>query len=193
MLTITDKAQERVLEAIQGEEKSDLGLRVSIDGRSPAGLQYGLALITPDEVQEGDVLVETGGVKIYLDAEAAPRLENASLNFVETLSESGFKVENADESVRWDDEVSQRVQKVLDEKINPGVAGHGGWVELLGRKEDTVYLKLGGGCQGCGMVDVTLKQGIEVMLKEDIPEIHHVVDQTDHAGGSNPYYQPSKG
>lgn len=193
MLTITDKAKQRVLEAIKAEEKPDMGLRVSIDGRSPAGLQYGLALITQDEVQEGDVLVETGGVKIYLDAEAAPRLENASLNFVETLSESGFKVENADESVRWDDPVSQKVQKVLDERINPGVAGHGGWVELLGRKEDTVYLKLGGGCQGCGMVDVTLKQGIEVMLKEDVPEILHVVDQTDHAGGNNPYYQPSKG
>lgn len=193
MLTITDKAKQRVLEAIKAEEKPDMGLRVSIDGRSPAGLQYGLALITQDEVQEGDVLVETGGVKIYLDAEAAPRLENASLNFVETLSESGFKVENADESVRWDDPVSQKVQRVLDERINPGVAGHGGWVELLGRKEDTVYLKLGGGCQGCGMVDVTLKQGIEVMLKEDVPEILHVVDQTDHAGGNNPYYQPSKG
>ncbi len=193
MLTITDKAKQRVLDAIKAEEKPDMGLRVSIDGRSPAGVQYGLALITQDEVQEGDVLVETGGVKIYLDAEAAPRLENARLNFVETLSESGFKVENADESVRWDDPVSQKVQKVLDERINPGVAGHGGWVELLGRKEDTVYLKLGGGCQGCGMVDVTLKQGIEVMLKEDVPEILHVVDQTDHAGGNNPYYQPSKG
>ncbi len=192
MLTITDKAKQRVLEAVKAEGKPDLGLRVSIDGRSPAGLQFGLALITPDEVQEDDVVVDGDGVKIYLDAEAAPRMENASLDFVETLSESGFKVLNADEGTKWDDPVSQRVQKVLDEKINPGVAGHGGWVELLGRKEDTVYLKLGGGCQGCGMVDVTLKQGIEVMLKEDVPEILHVVDQTDHAGGNNPYYQPSK-
>ena len=192
MLTITDKAKQRVQEAIKAEGKSDLGLRVSIDGRTPAGLQFGLALITPDEVQEGDVVVDSDGVKIYLDADAAPRMENARLDFVETLSESGFKVLDADEGTQWDDPISQRVQKVLDEKINPGVAGHGGWVELLGRKEDTVYLKLGGGCQGCGMVDVTLKQGIEVMLKEDVPEILHVVDQTDHAGGNNPYYQPSK-
>ena len=192
MLTITEKAKQRVLEAIKAEGKSDLGLRVSIDGRTPAGLQFGLALITPDEVQEGDVVVDSDGVKIYLDVDAAPRMENARLDFVETLSESGFKVLDADEGTKWDDPVSQRVQKVLDEKINPGVAGHGGWVELLGRKEDTVFLKLGGGCQGCGMVDVTLKQGIEVMLKEDVPEILHVVDQTDHAGGNNPYYQPSK-
>ncbi len=192
MLTITEKAKQRVLEAIKVEGKSDLGLRVSIDGRTPGGLQFGLALITPDEVQEGDVVVDSDGVKIYLDTDAAPRMENARLDFVETLSESGFKVLDADEGTQWDDPISQRVQKVLDEKINPGVAGHGGWVELLGRKEDTVYLKLGGGCQGCGMVDVTLKQGIEVMLKEDVPEILHVVDQTDHAGGNNPYYQPSK-
>lgn len=192
MLTITDKAKQRVLEAIKAEGKSDLGLRVSIDGRTPAGLQFGLALITPDEVEEGDVVVDSDGVKIYLDTDAAPRMENARLDFVETLSESGFKVLDADEGTQWDDPISQRVQKVLDEKINPGVAGHGGWVELLGRKEDTVFLKLGGGCQGCGMVDVTLKQGIEVMLKEDVPEILHVVDQTDHAGGNNPYYQPSK-
>jgi Fe/S biogenesis protein NfuA len=193
MLTVTDKARERVLEAVKGEGKPELGLRVSVDGRSPSGLQYGLALVMPDEVQEGDVVVDVGDFKIYLEAESAPRMENATLNFVETLSESGFKVEGADEGVQWDDEVSQKVQKVLDDKVNPGVAGHGGWVELLGRKEDTVYLKLGGGCQGCGMVDVTLKQGIEVMLKEDVPEVHHVVDQTDHAGGTNPYYQPSKG
>jgi Fe/S biogenesis protein NfuA len=193
MLSITDKAKERVLEAIRGEGKSGLGLRVTIDGRAPSGLQYGLALVTPDEIQETDEMVDAGEFKIYLDAEAAPRMQEASLDFVETLSESGFKVENADESIHWDDPVSQKVQKVLDEKINPGGAGHGGWVELLGRKDDTVYLKLGGGCQGCGMVDVTLKQGIEVMLKEDVPEIHHVVDQTDHAGGTNPYYQPSKG
>ncbi len=192
MMTITDKAKQRVLEAIKGEGKSDLGLRVNIESRSPAGLQFGLALITPDEVQENDVVVDGGGVKLYLDVDAAPRMENARLDFVETLSESGFKVLDADEGTQWDDPISQRVQKVLDEKINPGVAGHGGWVELLGRKEDTVYLKLGGGCQGCGMVDVTLKQGIEVMLKEDVPEILHVVDQTDHAGGNNPYYQPSK-
>jgi Fe-S cluster biogenesis protein NfuA len=65
-------------------------------------------------------------------------------------------------------------------------------VELLDVQGDTVFLRLGGGCQGCGMVDVTLKQGIEVIIKEELPEIARVIDQTDHAGGSNPYYQPSK-
>jgi Fe/S biogenesis protein NfuA len=91
-----------------------------------------------------------------------------------------------------DDEVRDRIQKILDEMINPAVASHGGWVELLDVKENIVYLRLGGGCQGCGMVNVTLKQGIETTLKEEIPQLVGVIDQTDHAGGNNPYYQPSK-
>ena len=88
-----------------------------------------------------------------------------------------------------DEEVKSRIQKILDEMINPAVASHGGWVELLDVKDSIAYLKLGGGCQGCGMVNVTLKQGIESTLKEEIPQLAGVIDQTDHAGGSNPYYQ----
>ena len=91
-----------------------------------------------------------------------------------------------------DEAIKQKVQKILDEMINPAVAGHGGFVELLEVKDRQVYLMLGGGCQGCGMVNVTLKQGIEATLKEEIPQIAGVIDQTDHAGGTNPYYQPSK-
>jgi Fe/S biogenesis protein NfuA len=91
-----------------------------------------------------------------------------------------------------DKEVKERVQKILDEMINPAIASHGGYVDLLDVKENLVYLRLGGGCQGCGMVNVTLKQGIEATLKEEIPQIAGVIDQTDHAGGTNPYYQPSK-
>ena len=91
-----------------------------------------------------------------------------------------------------EDEVKTRIQKILDEMINPAVASHGGYVELLDVKENVAYLKLGGGCQGCGMVNVTLKQGIEATLKEEIPQLAGVIDQTDHAGGSNPYYQPAK-
>ena len=91
-----------------------------------------------------------------------------------------------------DKDVKEKVQKILDEMINPAIASHGGFVDLLDVKENLVYLRLGGGCQGCGMVNVTLKQGIEATLKEEIPQIAGVIDQTDHAGGTNPYYQPAK-
>jgi Fe-S cluster biogenesis protein NfuA len=70
---------------------------------------------------------------------------------------------------------------------------HGGYITLLDVKDDVAYVALGGGCQGCGMANVTLKQGIEALIREAVPEIHQVVDTTDHAGGTNPYYQPSKG
>ena len=84
------------------------------------------------------------------------------------------------------------MQEILDARINPGVKAHGGHVSLIDVQDGRVFLQLGGGCQGCGMVDVTLRQGIEVMLKEEIPEITEVLDTTDHAAGDNPYYQPSK-
>ena len=88
--------------------------------------------------------------------------------------------------------VEEQIQHVLDEEVNPMVASHGGVVSLLEVKDHNVYLEFGGGCQGCGMIDVTLKQGVEVMIKAQIPEIEAIYDVTDHAGGTNPYYQPSE-
>ena len=89
--------------------------------------------------------------------------------------------------------VREKVQELLDTAINPAVAGHGGYIELIDVQESTVYLRMGGGCQGCGAADVTLKAGIERMIFEEVPEVTEVLDTTDHASGSNPYYAPSKG
>jgi len=86
----------------------------------------------------------------------------------------------------------QAVQRLLNEMINPAVAGHGGHIALVDVKDDRVYIRLEGGCQGCGMADVTLKQGIETTIRRELPEIAAVLDVTDHAGGTNPYYQPSR-
>ena len=85
------------------------------------------------------------------------------------------------------------VRRLLDEEINPSVAGHGGHIALIDVKDDTVYIRLEGGCQGCGMADVTLKQGIEQTIKQAVPSIAAILDVTDHADGANPYYQPGKG
>ncbi|MBI4455749.1 MAG: NifU family protein [Acidobacteria bacterium] len=86
----------------------------------------------------------------------------------------------------------KKIQELFDAQINPGVATHGGWVELIDVKDNNVYLRMGGGCQGCGMADVTLKQGIEALIREKVPEVWQVLDVTDHAGGTNPYYEPAK-
>ena len=89
-------------------------------------------------------------------------------------------------------ELKTRVQELIDSMINPAVAGHGGFVELIDVQDNRVYLQMGGGCQGCGAADITLKQGIERLIKEEIPEIAEVLDATDHSAGSNPYYTPGK-
>jgi Fe/S biogenesis protein NfuA len=89
--------------------------------------------------------------------------------------------------------VRDKVQDLIDSAINPAVAGHGGYIELIDVKDSTVYLRMSGGCQGCGAADVTLKAGIERMIFEEIPEVTEVLDVTDHGAGQNPYYAPSKG
>ena len=91
-----------------------------------------------------------------------------------------------------DTDLARRVMAVLDREINPSIASHGGHAELAALEGATAYLRLGGGCQGCGMATVTLSQGIEVAITQAVPEINHVVDVTDHASGTNPYFEPAK-
>jgi Fe/S biogenesis protein NfuA len=91
-----------------------------------------------------------------------------------------------------DTDLARRVMAVLDRDINPSIASHGGHAELAAVEGATAYLRLGGGCQGCGMATVTLSQGIEVAIIQAVPEIIHVVDVTDHASGTNPYFEPAK-
>jgi len=90
------------------------------------------------------------------------------------------------------EEVRRRVQQVLDEHINPGVGMHGGFVELLDVQDDNVFIRMGGGCQGCGAADVTLKQGVERLIRDNVPQVREIFDTTDHAAGQNPYFTPSK-
>jgi Fe/S biogenesis protein NfuA len=91
-----------------------------------------------------------------------------------------------------DTEAARRVTAVLDRDVNPSIASHGGHAELAGIEGATAYLRLGGGCQGCGMATVTLSQGIEVAITQAVSEITRVVDVTDHASGTNPYFEQAK-
>jgi Fe-S cluster biogenesis protein NfuA len=86
----------------------------------------------------------------------------------------------------------QKVQEILDDQINPGVASHGGFVELLDVQDDNIFIRMGGGCQGCGAADVTLKMGIERLIRDHVPQVREIFDTTDHASGQNPFYAPSK-
>jgi NFU1 iron-sulfur cluster scaffold homolog, mitochondrial len=97
----------------------------------------------------------------------------------------------SDEAVKnapAEDVLRLKVQKVLDDQINPAIASHGGTISLIDVQGTTLYIKMGGGCQGCSQADVTLRQGVETSLREQLPEIGQILDVTDHAGGKNPYY-----
>ncbi len=93
---------------------------------------------------------------------------------------------------RSDAEIREDVQSLLEDEVNPAVARHGGKISLLDVKGAVVYITMSGGCQGCGVASVTLKQGVEVMIREQIPEVVQIVDATDHAAGRNPFYTPNK-
>jgi len=84
------------------------------------------------------------------------------------------------------------ISDLLNREINPAVAAHGGWIELIDIKKNTVFLRLGGGCQGCGAASVTLKQGVEKAIRTLAPKVGEILDTTDHAAGRNPYYAPAK-
>jgi len=89
-------------------------------------------------------------------------------------------------------DLKTKVQELIDTMINPAIANHGGFVELIDVQDNRVYVQMGGGCQGCGAADVTLKAGIERLIRDEIPEVEEVLDTTDHGAGSNPYYSPGK-
>jgi Fe/S biogenesis protein NfuA len=191
MITFTEVARAKVLELLGKEERRDLALRFSIEGRGPGGFRYRLGFVPGGERREDEVVVDGGGFDVLVDAASAPNLQGVTLDFVETLQESGFKVDNPNSP--WSDPKAQEVQRVLDRDINPAVAMHGGSVVLHDVKDDVAYVELQGGCQGCGMAVVTLRQGIEVRIREMVPGIRRVVDVTDHESGENPYYASSEG
>ena len=90
------------------------------------------------------------------------------------------------------EELRGKVQELIDTMINQAIAGHGGYVDLIDVQDNRVYLQMGGGCQGCGAADITLKSGIERLIKDELPEVVEVLDTTDHASGANPYYTAGK-
>jgi len=191
MVTVTDLAKAKILELMKAEKRDDLALQFGIDGRGPNGFVYRLRFAESSDRSPTDTIVSLDGIDVLIDEESAPHLKGATLDFVDGPGGSGFKIDNP--NPLWSDERAIAVQRVIDDHINPAVSMHGGHVTLLDYKDGAVYIALGGGCQGCGMVDVTLKQGIEVMIREAVPEVREIIDTTDHAGGRNPFYQPAKG
>lgn len=191
MLTITATAQEKIKEILDKETEDDLALRIQIMGRGPGGFRYSLRFVPQSEQAEADEIIELEEISVLIDPDSAENLIGSTVDFKQDDFRSGFMIENPNPV--WKDPTAQSIQELLDTKINPGVGAHGGFVSLLNYDDGTAYIAFGGGCQGCGMVDVTLKQGVEVMIKESISGVNTVVDTTDHTSGENPYYASKEG
>lgn len=202
ILTITDEARAKILEVRAGESDAEsLALRVAVSGEASGAFTYDMELVPLVEASDDDVVQRHDDLSIVLAADSIDKLGGATLDF----TGAGMVMNNPNRPVPASSpsfgdrpgadlsgDLPQRVIAVLDEQINPAIAAHGGFAELIAVEDNIAYLKMGGGCQGCGLAAVTLSQGIEVAILETVPEIEKVVDVTDHASGTNPYFESAK-
>ena len=187
LLRFDEVATSKLVEMRDAGRFQGSGLRVSVTEDGAAFL-YQIEVVDEDTRTDADEGVDCEGVSVYVDPSSAALLRGAELQYVDSLSGGGFKFENPNRPALLATPLAARVQQVLDDEINPGVASHGGRVSLVKVEDDRVFIRFGGGCQGCGMVDVTLRDGVIGTLQRSVPEISEVLDTTDHESGDNPYY-----
>ena len=182
--TISPEALKKI--QAQHEDASN-GWLLAIEPKSPTKGVYTLRPLK-DEDTEQMQRFQKEGIVFWMDFSLLPFLEGTEIQIDEDTGE--IEVVNEGLGIgKLRGNFEDRVRQVLDEQVNPMVASHGGVVSLSRIENGEVFLRFGGGCQGCGMVDVTLKQGVEVMMKESVPDIVAIHDATDHDSGSNPYYR----
>ena len=190
VIRLTQAAVEKVQSLVEAGEREGMAIRVPATTDGPAAFRYSLQFVEADEKTAEDVHVEDSGIQLYVDPESARYVAGATIDFMDDLSGSGFKFDNPNQPPLLGDPIAARVHQLIEDRINPTVASHGGHITLIDVRDGKVFVRLGGGCQGCGQADATLKQGIEAMIRDEIPEISEVLDTTDHAAGENPYYDP---
>ena len=206
-IQITDAARDLVLAYRGHSDKPNperLAMWVEITGVSGSGFSYDMYLKTVDDAAADDAVVSVAeGLQVVVPAGSVDQMRGSTIDLSDSPGGGGLFVRNPQSpspavsgagpsTAAPTGPVAERVIHVLDQQINPAIAAHGGHAELVAVEDDTAYLRLSGGCQGCGMASVTLSQGIEVALRESVPEISRVVDVTDHASGANPYYEAAK-
>ena len=222
LLAITASALERVRGfRAAAPDPSDRVLSVRVTGAADGEYVCALSLEPQAKVRASDTVQHQGDLTIVVANDNVAKLRGATVDWSEDPPHSGFVVLNpnkppppplalptlpmspaAGPAVRpgppptpgggLDTDAARRVTAVLDREVNPSIASHGGHAELAGIEGATAYLRLSGGCQGCGMATVTLSQGIEVAITQAVSEIDRVVDVTDHASGTNPYFEQAK-
>ncbi|MBK9180439.1 MAG: NifU family protein [Acidimicrobiales bacterium] len=194
VITVTEPARARLLELREAEPEGDrLGLRLAVGGVQGDEYLYDLSFQVVTQAALTDVVRNHGGLRVIVPADDVVHLQGATLDLPDP---SGLVLRNPNRPRRTaahdltvTSELAHEVRRLLDEEVNPSLAAHGGYVELVGLDEGDVHLRMGGGCQGCAMSRMTMIQGVEVALKDALPAVTRVVDVTDHASGDNPYYR----
>ncbi len=198
VLELTEEAIEKVLEIRSAEDDGEtLALRVEIIGESGVEYQYDLAFDAIAEAQEGDHVYEIGDLSIIIEANSIENIRGATLDLPSNPSQGGLVIRNPNRPDPLGDmgdleltgDIAEKVTQLLELKINPALASHGGFATLEGVQGDKVVVKMGGGCQGCSMSAITLAEGIKTAIVQAIPEVTEVLDATDHEAGENPFYQ----
>ena len=188
IISFDEPATRKLGEMRDSDRFSGSALRVTVDEEG-GSFCYRIDVVKEDSRVEADAVADCDGLAFFVGPESAPRLQGAELQYIDGPSGGGFRFENPNRPRLLEDPLAARVQQVIDEQVNPGVADHGGRVMLVDVRDGKVYVRFGGGCQGCGMADVTLKEGVAATLQREIPEIVEVLDATDHAAGADPYCQ----
>ena len=200
VVMVTDEARKHILDLLADEDVDDespMGLRIEVVGESGPEYAYDLSFDSLATAEEGDSVVEWMGLTVLVPEASITRLQGARLD-LPSDGRAGLTLRNPNRpdpiaglDIELTGDVPERIVTLLNEAINPNLAQHGGWAELRAWEEPKAYVKMGGGCQGCAVSAITLRNGIERTLKDKIPEILEVIDVTDHAAGTNPYYEPA--
>ncbi len=200
LVTVTGTARATVLAARADERDAEtLALWMEAATAPNGRYRYDMWFQPVAEAGPGDEVVDAGeGLSVVVLAASVAKLRGATLDVAG--DGSGLVLMNPNEpagpaparpapaQADLSSPLAMRVQAVLIEQVNPQIASHGGYAELVAVEADTIWLRMGGGCQGCAMSKATLRQGIEVAIKDAVPEVVHVIDVTDHQSGDNPYY-----
>ena len=197
VLIVTDAARATVLGIRSNEDDGEtLGLRVEVTGASGVDYTYDLSLESIAEKADDDHIHEKEGLTVIVPALSVSALTGATLGLPTNAGQGGLVIRNPNRpnplgelgQLELTGDSANKVRTLLAERINPALASHGGYAELVGVEDDRAFVTMGGGCQGCAMSAATLREGISKAILEAVPEITEVVDTTDHDEGENPYY-----
>lgn len=196
VVEITPAALEQIVALRNQESIPDLHLGLRIAGVGANGFIYETAFLRSSDVSEEDHVEQHGELPVAIPAESLDNLRGSVLDLAGDPDSPGLVLRNPNPAtppitegeIELEGSIEERVQQLIEMYINPAIAAHGGFVTLAGIKGDQALVELGGGCQGCGLAAMTLRQGIESSIKHHVPEILEVVDVTDHAAGENPFF-----